>query len=111
MANIDFQLIISWLLVLKYIAKYASKVERKLEICVNMLERICSNERLEDQDLKSYQKFMVYIVVEQDIGAQGTCHMLQKLPLMICTQNFVSINVGKKVFHHLKKWKLWWDTI
>lgn len=36
-ANVDCQVVISQLHVLKYIAKYASKVERKSESCVSQM--------------------------------------------------------------------------
>lgn len=68
-----------------------------------MLTRICLTERPEDQALKVYQNFMVEIVFKIDIEEQETCHMLQKLPLVVCNHQFISLNVGKIVFHHLRK--------
>ena len=39
-ANVDFQPVLSWHVVLKYIAKYASKEERRSESYHDMLTRI-----------------------------------------------------------------------
>ncbi|XP_059064096.1 uncharacterized protein LOC131856356 [Cryptomeria japonica] len=43
------------------------------------------------------------IVADRDISAQETCHMLQKLPLVSCSRQFVSLNVGRKILHHVIK--------
>ena len=44
---------------------------------------------------------MMGFIAERDIGAQETCHMLQKLPLVICSRTFVSLNVSKKILHRI----------
>ena len=82
--NIDCQPVTSRLLVLKYITKYTSKVEKKSESCVNMLSTICLDANEQDNVVKAYQKFIVKIVSERDISAQETYHMLQKLTLVMC---------------------------
>lgn len=97
-ANIDCQPIISHELVLKYISKYASKVERTSESCTAMLTRISTTQKRDDPAVLAYRRFMTEIVVERDIGAQETCHMLQKLPL-VCNKPFTTLNVGWKVLH------------
>jgi len=43
------------------------------------------------------------MIVDRDIGAQETCHMLLKLPLVVCSRKFVSLNVGKKVFRKISR--------
>ena len=35
-----------------------------------------------------YRKFIIEIVVECDIRAQETCHMIQKLPLVVSSLSF-----------------------
>ena len=46
----------------------------------------------------AYKNFIAETIVERDIGAQETCHMLLKLPLIISSRSFVSVNVGRKIF-------------
>ena len=99
--NIDCQPIISRELVLKYIAKYASKAERASETYTDMLKRISSVHEPDSPALIAYRKFMTEIVAERDIGAQETCHMLQKLPLVVCNRPFTSLNVGRKMFKRI----------
>lgn len=67
-----------------------------------MLSRICLDANQQDNPIKAYQKFMAEIVSECNISGQETCHMLQKLPLVICNRHFISLNVGKKKVHHIK---------
>lgn len=66
-----------------------------------MLKTIVVVANTEDTILLAYQKFMMGIVVDRDISAQETCHMLQKLPLISCSCHFVSLNVGRKVLQHV----------
>ena len=63
-----------------------------------MLTRISN---VVDSDIPSicaYKKFLDETIVERDIGAHETCHMLLNLPLVISSCSFVSINVGRKIF-------------
>ena len=46
-----------------------------------MLGRICVDSKLDDNVVRTYQKFMAEIFAKRDISAQETCHMIQKLPL------------------------------
>ena len=53
-----------------------------------------------DSDIPSicaYKKFLAETILERDIGAQETCHMLLKIPLVISSCSFVSDNVGRKI--------------
>lgn len=68
-ANIDYQPVISRELVLKYIAMYIAKAERRLEICTNMLSRMYTNQQSNTPKIKTYKKFIVEIIAEQDVGA------------------------------------------
>ena len=83
--------------VLKYIAKYVAKVERKSKTCNNMLKRICSSQEASNPAIVAYRKFITKMIVEHDIGVQETCHLLLKLPLVDCSHSFTSLNVGCKV--------------
>ena len=42
------------------------------------------------------KKFLSKTIIEGDIGAQETFHMLLKFPLVVCTRNFFPLYVGKK---------------
>lgn len=44
------------------------------------------------------RKLLTELVADRDIGAQETCHMLQKLPLKKCNHSFVSLNVKRTIF-------------
>ena len=66
-----------------------------------MLTRISNSSACEDHALCAYEKFLAETIVDHDIGAQETCHMLLKLPLVVCSQIFLPLNVGKKVFQRL----------
>ena len=97
-ANVDFQPVLSRHAVLKYIAKYASKSERRSESYQDMLTRISNVVDSDIPSITAYKKFLAETIVERDIGAQETCHMLLKLPLVISSRSFVSVNVGRKIF-------------
>ena len=97
-ANVDCQPVVSRHAVLKYIAKYASKAEKRSESYQDMLTRISNSGASEDSALSAYRRFLAETLVDRDIGAQETCHMLLKLPLVICSWKFVSLNVGRIFF-------------
>ena len=102
-ANVDCQPVVSRHAVLKYIAKYASKAEKRSESYQDMLTRISNSGALEDSALSAYRRFLAETLVDRDIGAQETCHMLLKQPLVICSRKFISLNVGRKVFKKIPK--------
>jgi ATP-dependent DNA helicase PIF1 len=97
-ANVDCQPVVSRHVVLKYIAKYASKAEKRSESYQDMLSRISNASGSEAPVLCAYRRFLAETLVDRDIGAQETCHMLLKLPLVVCSRKFFSLNVGRKVF-------------
>jgi ATP-dependent DNA helicase PIF1 len=97
-ANVDCQPVVSRHVVLKYIAKYASKVEKRSESYQDMLTRISNASGSEAPVLCAYRRFLAETLVDRDIGAQETCHMLLKLPLVVCSRKLFSLNVGRKVF-------------
>jgi hypothetical protein len=96
-ANVDCQPVVSRHDVLKYIARYASKVEKRSESYQDMLTRILNSGASEDSALSAYKIFLAEILVDREIGSQETCHMLLNLPLLICSHKFVSLNIGRKV--------------
>ena len=102
-ANVDFHAALSRYVVLKYIAKYVSKAEKRFESYHHMLTRISNSISSEDHALCEYRRFLAEMIVEHDIGAQETCHMFLKLPLAICSQKFFYLNVGRKVFRKISR--------
>ena len=97
-ANVDWQPVLSRHAVIKYIAKYASKVERSFETYQQILMHLSNLENLYDLATRAYRKFLIEIVIERDIGAQETCHMLLELPLVESSRKFVNLNVSCEVF-------------
>ena len=69
-ANVDFQPVVSRYAVLKYIAKYASKAEKRSESYQYMITRISNSGASEDLSLSSYKRFLAETLVDRDIGAQ-----------------------------------------
>ena len=74
--NIDWQLVLLAHVVIKYIAKYASKVEKSSETYHQMLTRLADIENPDDFASKVYKKNLTETIIERDVGAQETCHML-----------------------------------
>ena len=102
-ANVDCQPVLSWHAVLKYIAKYTSKAEKRSKSYHDMLTRISNSIAFEDHALCAYRRFLAETIFDCDIGAQETCHMLLKLPLVVYSLKFVSLNVGRKVFRKISR--------
>ncbi|KAH9293740.1 hypothetical protein KI387_041056, partial [Taxus chinensis] len=84
-----------------YIAKYASKEEKRSESFHDMLMRISDDVEGEESTLCIYRRILTEIIVERDIRAQEMCHMLLKLMLVQCSRSFMNLNVGRKVFYKL----------
>ena len=92
-ANIDFQPILTRHAVLNYISKYAAKSETKSESYYEMLSRLSQCSPKDAPTITIVRKVLTEIVADRDIGAQETCHMLQKIPLTKCSRSFFSLNV------------------
>ena len=97
----DFQPVLSHYAVLKYIAKYTSKEEGKSETYHHMLTRIIAASCPQDPASYAYHRLHLEAIVDRDISAQETCHMLQKLPLVTCNRSFIKLNVGRHIFRRI----------
>lgn len=75
------------------------KTKKWFETCIDMPKRIFITQKLDDPALFAYRNFWNEVIVERDIGAQETCHMLPKLPLVFCSRYFISLNVGQIMQH------------
>ena len=60
--------------------------------------RLSNLKNLDDLASRAYRNLLTEIVIERDIGAQETYHMLLQLLLVECSRNFVNLNVSRKVF-------------
>jgi DNA replication protein DnaC len=55
-------------------------------------------ENPDDLAARAYRRLLTETIVERDIGAQETCHMLLELPLVECSRRFVNLNVSLEMF-------------
>jgi len=99
--NVDYQPIFSRHAVLKYIAKYASKVEIISKTYHEMLTRVTSGSACHAPALASYRRFLAETLLECDIGAQGSFLMLLKLHHVVFSHKFIPLNVGNKFYERL----------
>ena len=67
-----------------------------------MLMRVSNIENPHEPAAHAYRRLLTETIVDRDIGAQETCHMLLKLPLSECSRQFVVLNVGMKVFKYFQ---------
>ncbi|XP_059070522.1 uncharacterized protein LOC131040138 [Cryptomeria japonica] len=96
--NIDWQLVMSKHVVTKYIAKYAAKAEKSSETYHQMLLWLANVENSDDLAAKAYRRLLTETLIERDIGAQETSHMLLELPLVQSSRRFINLNVSREVF-------------
>ncbi|XP_059071724.1 uncharacterized protein LOC131869345 [Cryptomeria japonica] len=97
-ANIDWQPVLSKHVVIKYIAKYAAKAKKSSETYHQMLMCLANIENRDDLATKAYRKLLNETIIERDVGAQETSHMLLELPLVESSRQFVNLNVSREVF-------------
>ena len=60
--------------------------------------RLSNMENPDDLAARAYKRLLTETLIERDIGAQETCHMLLELPLMESSRRFVNLNVSHEVF-------------
>eukprot|EP01018_Ginkgo_biloba_P033877 Gb_14372 [translate_table: standard] len=99
--NVDWHPVTSMVVFLRYIAKYAAKVERRSESYHDKLMRVANTENPSDVVARACKRFLSETLVDRDIGAQETCHMLLGMWLVECSHIFVVLNVGRKRLHGL----------
>ncbi|XP_059064840.1 uncharacterized protein LOC131856900 [Cryptomeria japonica] len=100
-ANVDCQPVLSIDAVIKYIAKYAAKAENKSETYHAMLSQISTNFESDKPAPNAFRKMLLDNLVDRDIGAQESCHLLLKRPLSLCSRTFFSLNVNQKNFQRV----------
>eukprot|EP01018_Ginkgo_biloba_P038697 Gb_15810 [translate_table: standard] len=67
--NVDWQPVTSTVVVLRYIAKYAAKAERRSESYHDMLMMVANIENPNDAAAQAYKRFLSETLVDHDIGA------------------------------------------
>ena len=80
-ANIDWQPVLSKRIVSNYIVKYVAKSEKGSKTFHNMLMQVSSIQNPNEPAAHAYKSLFYQSIVDRDIGAQETCHMLLELPL------------------------------
>ncbi len=92
----NLKLILSIHVALQYISKYASKSESQSAAFSDILNQILSESQPEDSSLTSIQKLLLHSVLERDISAQETCHLILGTPLYHSSRRFVFLNLNKE---------------
>jgi len=67
-----------------------------------MLMRVSSIQNPNEPATCAYKSFLCETIIDRDICAQETCHLLLELPLSECSHRFVVLNVGRKVFKQVQ---------
>ncbi|XP_059064746.1 uncharacterized protein LOC131856825 [Cryptomeria japonica] len=67
-ANIDWQLVLSKYVVIKYIAKYAAKAEKSSETYHQMLMHLSEMENPDDLAARAYRRLLTETVIERDMS-------------------------------------------
>ena len=67
---------------MSYISKYVEKVEKSYETYHQILVRLANIENPDEATSKAYKRLVTETLIEGDIGAKETCHMLLELPLV-----------------------------
>ncbi len=101
-ANIDWYPVLSKHVVINYIEKYAPKYEKKSETIHDMLMRVSSIQNPNEPAERAFKALLCETIIDRDIGAQETCHLLLQLPLSDCSHRFIVLNVGMKVFKQVQ---------
>ncbi|XP_057849693.2 uncharacterized protein LOC131060470 [Cryptomeria japonica] len=96
--NIDWQPVLSRHAVIKCIAKYAATSDKSCETHQQMLLWLANIETPNDSATKAYRNLLTKTIIERDIGAQETSHMLLELPLVESSKKIINLNVSTEVF-------------
>ena len=89
-------------MVINYIEKYLAKAKKGSDNFHDMLMRIYSIQNPNEPTTHGYRSLLCETIVNRDLGAHETCHMVLKLPLCECSHLFVVLNVGMKVSNKCK---------
>jgi hypothetical protein len=89
--------------VINYIEKHRSKVEKGLKTFHDMLTHISSIQNPNEPLTHAYRNLLCETIVVRDIGSQETCHFLLELPLCECSHRSMVLNVElMKVFKQVQ---------
>ena len=79
--NIYWQPVLSKRVIINYIEKYVAKSKKGSETFYNMLMRVSSIQNPNEPTARAYKSLLCESIIDREIGAQETCHLLLKLPL------------------------------
>ena len=95
MANVDMRLVCDVGKVVQYLTKYITKTEKNMTAGMRYLIKRVLLKSLDDGNsaLHSIKKIMSRLIGNRVISRQETCHLINSLPLVSCTHNFVTISL------------------
>ncbi len=67
-----------------------------------MLMHVSSIQNLNELAAQTYKTLLCETIVDRDIGAQHTCHLLLELSLSECSHRFIILNVGMNFFKQVQ---------
>lgn len=96
LANIDMQLLVDVGKVADYMTKYVTKAEPMSSgIVSGMIEKVMhAHPNTETQSI--LRRVMGKVLGERPISRQETCHLINKLPIVKCSHDFVSVQMDEK---------------
>ena len=95
-ANVDFQLVLDVGKVINFMAKYVTKAEDSVTKGAASLIRSVLKKTI-DEGLTvqaALKRTMSKLIGERMMGKQETCHLINSIPLVSCSHNFVRINLN-----------------
>ena len=102
MANVDMRLVCDVGKVVQYLTKYITKTEKNMTAGMRYLIKKVMLKSLDDghSALHSIKKIMSRLMGNRVISRQETCHLINGLPLVSSSHNFVLVSLvaDKKIF-------------
>ena len=92
-ANVYLQAIVDMDQCFRYIAKYETKGEPRLQPVTEILNTAIRRLRHTDAASSALRRAMTQVAGERDNGSQETAHMLLGKPLYSCTYSFLCISL------------------
>ena len=95
MANMDMRIVVDVGKVVEYLTKYVTKTEKSLSKGMKYFIRNVVTKNLDDGQtaLQTIKKVMNRLLGNRLISRQETCHLINNLPLVSCSHNFVLVNL------------------
>ncbi|KAK3919299.1 ATP-dependent DNA helicase [Frankliniella fusca] len=101
-ANMDATPVLSMGFMLRYIAKYTAKGEKRSATFRELVAAILEDAGEEDSARSVIQKLLIKTVSERDYSAQEVCHILTGQPLHLSSRSFNVVNLRKDEWIELR---------